>query len=207
MPARRCSPGCQPVAVSRGRRPRRQSGRRNRNYWRKAAVGASGFQTDKSSPEVENDLRAFSVLVTTMRRIQIYDTTLRDGSQGEGISFSLQDKLLIARAARQPGLRFRRRGLSRSRTKRTAQFFQRVRRPRPEARPGLRLRHDAPPGRRAEDDPGHAGPASIRGPGVITIVGKTSIFHVREVLARLAGRKPGHDRRQRRLSARGRAAR
>ena len=28
-----------------------------------------------------------------MRRIEIYDTTLRDGAQGEGISFSLQDKL------------------------------------------------------------------------------------------------------------------
>ncbi len=30
-----------------------------------------------------------------MRSIQIYDTTLRDGTQGEGVSFSLQDKLLI----------------------------------------------------------------------------------------------------------------
>src|SRR5213593_4610920 len=32
---------------------------------------------------------------TSMRRIQIYDTTLRDGSQGEGVNFSLQDKLNI----------------------------------------------------------------------------------------------------------------
>lgn len=31
------------------------------------------------------------------KKIQIYDTTLRDGSQGEGISFSVQDKLLIAK--------------------------------------------------------------------------------------------------------------
>ena len=30
-----------------------------------------------------------------MARIQIYDTTLRDGSQGEGVTFSLHDKLLI----------------------------------------------------------------------------------------------------------------
>ena len=32
-----------------------------------------------------------------MKRIEIYDTTLRDGSQGEGVNFSLQDKLLITR--------------------------------------------------------------------------------------------------------------
>src|SRR5215210_6239007 len=32
-----------------------------------------------------------------MARIQIYDTTLRDGSQGEGVNFSLQDKLLLTR--------------------------------------------------------------------------------------------------------------
>src|SRR3989338_10360145 len=31
------------------------------------------------------------------KKIEIYDTTLRDGSQGEGLSFSVQDKLLIAK--------------------------------------------------------------------------------------------------------------
>ena len=34
---------------------------------------------------------------TQSRRIEIYDTTLRDGTQGEGFNLSLQDKLLIAR--------------------------------------------------------------------------------------------------------------
>ena len=29
-------------------------------------------------------------------QVEIYDTTLRDGSQGEGINFSLADKLRIA---------------------------------------------------------------------------------------------------------------
>ena len=32
-----------------------------------------------------------------MEQIKIYDTTLRDGAQAEGVSFSLADKLLIAR--------------------------------------------------------------------------------------------------------------
>ncbi len=32
-----------------------------------------------------------------MEKVKIYDTTLRDGTQAEGISFSLEDKLLIAR--------------------------------------------------------------------------------------------------------------
>ena len=30
-----------------------------------------------------------------MRRIEIYDTTLRDGSQAEGIDFSVQDKVSL----------------------------------------------------------------------------------------------------------------
>lgn len=30
-------------------------------------------------------------------RIDVYDTTLRDGSQSEGISYSLEDKIKIAK--------------------------------------------------------------------------------------------------------------
>src|SRR3989338_1324925 len=40
------------------------------------------------------------------KKIQIYDTTLRDGSQSEGISFSVQDKLLIARRIDELGFHF-----------------------------------------------------------------------------------------------------
>ena len=32
-----------------------------------------------------------------MQKIEIYDTTLRDGSQGAGISFSLEEKLIITK--------------------------------------------------------------------------------------------------------------
>ena len=38
-----------------------------------------------------------------MARISIYDTTLRDGSQGEGVNFSLQDKLRITQRESMPG--------------------------------------------------------------------------------------------------------
>ncbi|ADV60692.1 2-isopropylmalate synthase [Isosphaera pallida ATCC 43644] len=38
------------------------------------------------------------------RRITLYDTTLRDGSQGEGINFSLQDKLLVTRRLDELGI-------------------------------------------------------------------------------------------------------
>ena len=37
-----------------------------------------------------------SPLATGPKRIAMYDTTLRDGTQGEGVSLSLHDKLLIA---------------------------------------------------------------------------------------------------------------
>ena len=47
-----------------------------------------------------------------MTRIAIYDTTLRDGSQGEGVNFSLQDKLLITARLDELGVRLYRRGLS-----------------------------------------------------------------------------------------------
>ncbi len=42
----------------------------------------------------------------TPTRIEIYDTTLRDGAQGEGITFSVEDKLRIARRLDEFGMDF-----------------------------------------------------------------------------------------------------
>src|SRR5204863_6240893 len=42
----------------------------------------------------------------TEPRVTIYDCTLRDGAQGEGISFSLQDKIRIARKLDEIGVHY-----------------------------------------------------------------------------------------------------
>src|ERR1700675_1136885 len=62
-----------------------------------------------------------------MSRIRIYDTTLRDGSQGEGVNFSLQDKLLITRRLDELGVDFIEGGYPLSNPK-DFEFFQEVRR-------------------------------------------------------------------------------
>ena len=41
-----------------------------------------------------------------MNRITIYDTTLRDGSQTEGVSFSVADKVKIARKLDDLGIHY-----------------------------------------------------------------------------------------------------
>ncbi len=56
----------------------------------------------------------------------IYDTTLRDGAQGEGITFSLEDKLKIARRLDEMGIHFIEGGWPGSNAKDMA-FFQRIR--------------------------------------------------------------------------------
>ena len=41
-----------------------------------------------------------------MKKITILDSTLRDGAQGEGISFSVQDKIHICRALDELGIQY-----------------------------------------------------------------------------------------------------
>jgi len=115
-----------------------------------------------------------------MRRVQIYDTTLRDGSQGEGVSFSLQDKLLITERLDSLGFDFIEGGYPGSNEK-DAAYFARVRE--------MELGHakvcafgmTRRRGIAADQDPGMQALLRSDAP-VITIVGKTSSFHVEEVL-------------------------
>jgi len=61
-----------------------------------------------------------------MKKIQIYDTTLRDGSQGEAISFSLEDKLHILKKLDELGIDYVEGGWPGSNSK-DAEFFERAR--------------------------------------------------------------------------------
>jgi 2-isopropylmalate synthase len=113
-------------------------------------------------------------------RIQLYDTTLRDGTQREGISLSVDDKLRIARRLDELGVAFIEGGWPGSNPK-DAEFFARAR-----AIPwshaqiaafGATCRAGGTP----EDD------ANIQallasGAPVTTVVGKTWTLHVTEVL-------------------------
>ena len=59
-------------------------------------------------------------------KIQLFDTTLRDGTQGEGVSFSAEDKLKIARKLDEFGIDFIEGGWPGSNPK-DVEFFQRAR--------------------------------------------------------------------------------
>ena len=115
-----------------------------------------------------------------MTRIQVYDTTLRDGSQGEGVNFSLQDKLLLTRRLDELGVDFIEGGYPLSNPK-DFEYFQEVRKlPLKHARVaafGMTRRKNAAP---ADDTCLKA--LLDAGTSLVTIVGKTWNLHVREVL-------------------------
>jgi 2-isopropylmalate synthase len=118
--------------------------------------------------------------MSTPRRIEIYDTTLRDGTQGEGFNLSLQDKLLITQKLDELGVDYVEGGFPLSNPK-DEQFFRDVRE--------LKLRNarisafgmTRRRGMKAEEDPGMKALLAAETP-VVTIVGKSSEFHVKTVL-------------------------
>lgn len=115
-----------------------------------------------------------------MSRIQMYDTTLRDGSQGEGVNFSLEDKLAITLRLDELGFDFVEGGYPLSNPK-DFEYFQRI------AQKKLRHARVAAFGMtrrrgcRALEDTGMQALLNSQAP-VITIVGKTWDLHVLEVL-------------------------
>jgi 2-isopropylmalate synthase len=112
--------------------------------------------------------------------IEIYDTTLRDGTQGHGITFSVADKLRIAERLDAFGVAYVEGGWPGS-NPRDVEFFEEAkRRTFHHARLaafGSTRRKDT----RAEDDEQVRLLVDAATP-VVTIFGKTSLLHVREVL-------------------------
>ena len=115
-----------------------------------------------------------------MTRVAIYDTTLRDGSQGEGVNFSLQDKLLLTRKLDDLGVDFIEGGYPLSNPK-DFEYFQAARTlPLKHAKVvafGMTRRKNSPP----ETDTCLKALLDAHTP-VVTIVGKTWDFHVTDVL-------------------------
>lgn len=132
-------------------------------------MNASAAQ--RGSPETESRL---------MTRIAIYDTTLRDGSQGEGVNFSLQDKLSITARLDDLGVDYVEGGYPLSNPK-DAAYFRAVR--------DLDLKHakvtafgmTRRKGVSAEDDIGMRALAEAGTPAV-TVVGKSWDFQATEIL-------------------------
>lgn len=114
------------------------------------------------------------------RRIEIYDTTLRDGSQGEGISYSVEDKVRIARRLDEFGMDYIEGGWPGSNPKDQA-FFERMKSvPLHKARLaafGSTCRADLP----VEEDPQLQKLIAAATP-VVTIFGKTWEEHIRFAL-------------------------
>ncbi len=115
-----------------------------------------------------------------MRRLQIYDTTLRDGAQSEGISFSLQDKLMLTKRLDTLGFDLIEGGYPASNEK-DFQYFRRIAQ--------LDLAHaevcafgmTRRKGVAADKDEGLKSLLESQ-TAVVTIVGKASAFQVREIL-------------------------
>jgi 2-isopropylmalate synthase len=111
--------------------------------------------------------------------IQVYDTTLRDGTQGEGVSLSAVDKIHIARLLDTLGVSFIELGWPGSNPK-DAEAFERAR-DLPWKAKIAAFGSTRRAGISAADDPQVAALLATRAP-VCTIFGKSSILHVREVL-------------------------
>ncbi len=112
--------------------------------------------------------------------VKIYDTTLRDGTQSEGISLSVNDKLKIARRLDEFGVHYIEGGWPGSNPK-DAEFFERVR--------SLKLQHAKIAAfgstrrkhTRPEEDANLRALVEAQTP-VVTLVGKTWDLHVFDVL-------------------------
>jgi 2-isopropylmalate synthase len=115
------------------------------------------------------------------RRVAIYDTTLRDGAQGEGVTFTTEDKLVLARRLDRLGVGFIEGGWPHPANVKDTDFFRRAR------RIGLRnarlvaFGSTRRAGIKAERDEGLRALVAARTP-TVAVFGKSWDLHVTNVL-------------------------
>jgi 2-isopropylmalate synthase len=116
----------------------------------------------------------------TDRPVTLYDTTLRDGTQGENITLSLADKLRIARMLDEYGLPYIEGGWPGSNPK-DIEFFKAARGMTWQTAKLAAFGSTRHRSNRAEDDPNLRELVAAETP-VVTIFGKSWLLHVIEVL-------------------------
>jgi 2-isopropylmalate synthase len=112
--------------------------------------------------------------------LRLYDTTLRDGTQREGLSLSVDDKVKIARALDRLGVHYIEGGWPGSNPK-DAEFFRRMRETSLETARIAAFGSTRRAGSRCEDDANLRALDQAATP-VVTLVGKASTLHVDRVL-------------------------
>jgi len=113
-------------------------------------------------------------------RVVIYDTTLRDGTQAEGVSFSLEDKILIARKLDEFGVDYIEGGYPGSNPK-DDEFFRQIRKPPLREAKIAAFGMTRKKGTAVADDVGIAALVNSRA-DVVTIVGKADTYQIEKVL-------------------------
>lgn len=115
-----------------------------------------------------------------MRRIQVYDTTLRDGAQAEDVSFSVEDKLLITEKLDYLGVHYIEGGYPGANPK-DAEYFVKAKKLKLQNSRIVAFGSTHMPGHSVESDKGIKAILDA-GTGFATIFGKTWDFHVKEAL-------------------------
>ncbi len=115
-----------------------------------------------------------------MRKIEIYDTTLRDGAQSEDISFSVEDKLRIIRKLDELGIHYIEGGWPGS-NPRDSEFFKKAKKIKFRTSRLVAFGSTHKASHKVSDDANIKALLSAK-TSAVTIVGKTWDFHVREAL-------------------------
>jgi 2-isopropylmalate synthase len=118
--------------------------------------------------------------MTKRDRVIIYDTTLRDGAQGEGVSFSLAGKLKLAARLDEIGVDYIEGGYAGSNQKDMA-FFREVRRENLSCSKIVAFGSTRRVNNKVQRDPYVLSLLSAETP-VVTVVGKAWMLHVKDVL-------------------------